>query len=177
MEIKFLGHSSFEIKGSEAVVQINEKSVVVEGNGEPFTISGPGEYEVSGVRVFGIRNGKHTLYLIELDNLSLVHLDNLGRKLEQTQVEELNSVDVLMIPVGGGDTINAETAAEVVAQLEPYIVLPMHYQESEETKKFDPVEKFLEQMGEENVRREKKLKVTKSSLPDDTEVVVLERSI
>jgi L-ascorbate metabolism protein UlaG (beta-lactamase superfamily) len=74
------------------------------------------------------------------------------------------------------DTINAETAAEVVAQLEPYIVLPMHYRESEETKKFDPVEKFLEQMGEENVRREKKLKVTKSSLPEDTEVVVLERA-
>ncbi len=177
MEIKFLGHSSFEIRGSEAVVQINEKSVVVEGNGEPFTIYGPGEYEVSGVRVFGIRNGKATLYLIEMDDLSLVHLGDLGHKLEHDQAEELNSVDVLMIPVGGGDTINTETAAEVVAQLEPYIVLPMHYRESEETKKFDPVEKFLEQMGEENVRREKKLKLSsKASLPDDTEVVVLERT-
>lgn len=166
MEVSFLGRSSFEIKGSEAVVQIDERGVVVGGGGEPFTISGPGEYEVRGVRVFGIRNGKATLYLIEIGGFSLVHLDNLNRKLEHNQVEELNSVDILMIPVGGGDTINAETAAEVVAQLEPKIVVP-----------FGPVEKFLEQMGEENVRREKKLKVTsRSSLPDDTEVVVLERS-
>jgi L-ascorbate metabolism protein UlaG (beta-lactamase superfamily) len=176
MEIKFLGHSSFEIKGAEAAVHIDGKNIVIEGASEPFTISGPGEYEVSGVRVFGIKSEKTILYLLEMDDLSLVHLGDLGRKLEHNEVEELNSVDVLMIPVGGVDTINAETAAEVVAQLEPYIVLPMHYRESEETKKFDPVEKFLEQMGEENVRREKKLKVTKSSLPEDTEVVVLERA-
>ena len=165
MEIKFLGDSSFEIKGQEAVVKIDDRSIVVEGVTEPFTIFGPGEYEVSGVRVFGIQNGKHTLYLVEIDGLSLAHLDNLDRKLEQAQVEELSSADVLLLPVGGEGTINAETATEVVAQLEPGIVVP-----------FGSIDKFLTQMGEKNVRREKKLKVTKSSLPEDTEVVVLERS-
>ena len=152
------------IKGSEASVQIDEKKVVIEGVSEPFTISGPGEYEVSGVRVFGIKGGKGTLYLIEIDGLSLVHLDNLDRKLEQAQVEELSSADILLLPVDGEGRINAETATEVVAQLEPFIVIP-----------FGSIDKFLEQMGEENVRREKKLKVTKSSLPDDTEVVVLSK--
>jgi len=221
MEIKFLGHSSFEIKGKDTTVVTDpfdpkkvgfpfpkvEADIVtvshdhgdhnfVEGvgslpagrQGDPFVISGPGEYEVQGVRVFGIsafhddkkgaERGKTTLYLIEMDDLSLIHLGDLGHKLEHDQVEELNSVDVLMIPVGGVYTINAETAAEVVAQLEPYIVLPMHYQTPnlKLSKGLDKVEKFLEQMGEENVRREKKLKVSKSSLPDDTEVVVLERS-
>ena len=165
MEIKFLGGSGFEIKGQDASVVIKE-TIVIEGvGGETFTISGPGEYEVSGVRVFGIKGGKGTLYLVEIDNLSLAHLDNLDRKLEQSQVEELSSADILLLPVNGEGRINAETATEVVAQLEPFIVIP-----------FGSIDKFLEQMGEENVRREKKLKVTKSSLPDDTEVVVLERS-
>jgi len=161
-----LGDSSFEIKGSEASVQIDEKKVVIEGASEPFTVFGPGEYEVSGVRVFGIKNGKATLYLVEIDGLSLAHLDNLDRKLEQSQIEELSSADILMIPVGKEGTINAEMATEVVASLEPKIVIP-----------FGSVDKFLEQMGEKNVRREKKLKVSsKTSLPDDTEVVVLERN-
>jgi len=213
MEISFLGHSSFLIKGKEvaivtdpfdpketgfafpkakadivAVSRDHPDHNFVEGiGGEPFIISGPGEYEIKGVRIFGIpafrdnkkgaERGKTTLYLIEMDDLSLVHLGDLGHKLEHDQVEELNSVGILMVPVGGaGVQLDAEKAAEVVAQLEPYIVLPMHYRESEETKKFDPVDKFLEQMGEENVQREKKLKVTKSSLPEDTEVVVLERT-
>jgi L-ascorbate metabolism protein UlaG (beta-lactamase superfamily) len=208
MEITFLGHSSFLIRGKETTVVTDpfdpkktgfkfpkvsadivtishehEDHNFVEGvSGEPFVISGPGEYEVKGVRIFGIPAlhggdfGKVTLYLIEMDDLSIVHLSDLGQKLEHDQVEELNSVDILMVPVGNAKVqLDAEKAAEVVAQLEPYIVLPMHYRESEETKKFGPVEKFLEQMGEENVRREKKLKVTKSSLPEDTEVVVLER--
>ncbi len=209
MEIKFLGHSSFEIKGKDVTVVTDpfdprkvglpfpkiESDILtvshdhsdhnyIEGvGGDPFLINGPGEYEISGVRVFGIPAlhggdlGKVTLYLIEMDDLSIVHLSDLGQKLEHDQVEELNTVDILMVPVGNaGVQLDAEKAAEVVAQLEPYIVLPMHFRESEETKKFDPVEKFLEQMGEENVRREKKLKITKSSLPEDTEVVVLERT-
>ena len=209
MEISFLGHSSFLLKGKEVTVVTDpfdpkkvgfkfpevEADIItvshdhddhnfVEGvGGEPFVISGSGEYEIKGVRIFGIPAlhggdlGKVTLYLIEIDDLSVVHLSDLGHKLEHDQVEELNSVDILVVPVGdAGVQLDAEKAAEVVAQLEPYIVLPMHYRESEATKKFDPVDKFLEQMGEENVRREKKLKVTKSSLPEDTEVVVLERT-
>ena len=209
MEITFLGHSSFQIKGKDVTIVTDpfepkkigfkfpkvEADIVtvshehtdhnfVEGvGGEPFVISGPGEYEVKGVRIFGIPElhggdlGKVTLYLIEMDDLSIVHLSDLGQKLEHNQVEELNTVDILMVPVGNaGVQLNAEMAAEVVAQLEPYIVLPIHYRESEGTKKFDPIEKFLEQMGEENVRREKKLKITKSSLPEDTEVIVLERT-
>jgi len=215
MEISFLGHSSFLLKGKEVTIvtdPFDPKKVgfkfpevgadivtvshehpdhnFVKGvSGEPFVISGPGEYEIKGVRVFGIpafhdekkgaERGKTTLYLIEMDDLSIVHLSDLGQKLEHDRVEELNSVDILMVPVGGTYTIDAETAAEVVAQLEPYIVLPMHYQIPELTglsKKLDPVDKFLEQMGEGNVRREKKLKINKSSLPEDTEVVVLERS-
>jgi L-ascorbate metabolism protein UlaG (beta-lactamase superfamily) len=134
----------------------------------------------------GRERGKNTLYLLELEDLALVHLGDLGRKLNTEEIEELNHVDILMIPTGGTYTINPEQAAEVVTQLEPYIVIPMHYHppvadhlpeaDSELSKELAPVEKFLEQMGAEGTKPQKSLKVKKRSLPEETEVTVLERN-
>lgn len=147
-------------------------------------IEGPGEYETGGAQIVGIsafhdsdkgkERGKITVYHIEMDGLSLVHLGDLGVKLNESQIEELNGVDILMIPVGGLFTITPAVAAEVVAQLEPKIVIPMHY--FVPGLKFDllPVENFLKEMGKEDVKPQPKLVITKDKLPQEMEVVVLE---
>ena len=100
-------------------------------------IAGPGEYEVKGVAVTGVmtyhdkqkgvERGKNTVYNLEIEGVNIVHLGDLGQILEEDQLEEIGSVDVLMIPVGGVYTIDAKDAARVVAQLDPKIVIPMHY--------------------------------------------------
>jgi len=161
----------------------NTKSIA----GEPFVIDSAGEYEVKDVHVYGVRTwhdekkgeerGSNVVYLIQIDGFNIVHLGDLGHKLESDQVEELNTVDVLMIPVGGTYTINSETATEVIAQLEPSIVIPMHYQTGKLKldKKLDEVSKFIDAMGGENVRKVDTLKVkNRGALPEETEVVVLE---
>src|SRR3990167_1302192 len=104
---------------------------------QPRVVSRPGEYEINGVLIIGIGSfhdgesgktrGKNTIYLMEIDEISICHLGDLGHVLSPEQLEEIDKVDVLLIPVGGESTINAPLAAEVVRQLEPKIVLPMHY--------------------------------------------------
>ncbi|OQX50670.1 hypothetical protein B5M47_03490 [candidate division CPR3 bacterium 4484_211] len=158
----------------------------VEGFGK--LINSPGEYEAEGVNVFGIlsfhdekqgrERGFNTMYRLEMGGFCVAHLGDLGTKLTQDQVEDLGSVDVLIIPVGGKYTINYETAAEVVAQIEPALVIPCHYQvPGVKIEGIDPLEKFLEEMGETGELARKKLKLTsRSQLPDETEVVVLVKS-
>ncbi len=104
--------------------------------GEPKVITGPGEYEISGVVIIGVatfhdavggqKRGKNTVYLIEVDGLLVCHLGDLGHALTAGQVEEIDKVDVLLLPVGGVSTLNAAMAAEVIRQLEPKVVIPMH---------------------------------------------------
>ncbi|MBU0708136.1 MBL fold metallo-hydrolase [Patescibacteria group bacterium] len=148
-------------------------------------IDNPGEYEVEGVRVLGflsyhdekkgIERGFNTIYRVEIDEFSVVHLGDLGQKLEQGQVEKLGSVDVLIIPVGGKYTIDYEVAAEIVTQIEPPFVIPCHYQvEGVKISGIEPLDKFLEEMGETDVSQETRLKLTsQAQLPEETEVVVL----
>jgi len=215
MEISYLGHSAFKIKGKTATVIIDpfdpqslglkesawkkqSADIVlishehtdhnyvegITGGRDGFVGRGPGEYEVKGVRIFGYpsfhdsvkgtKRGSNTIYLLEIDDLVVVHLGDLGHKLSGEVVEELNTVDVLMIPVGGNYTINAETATEIVAELDPAIVLPMHFKMAGSNLDVAPVEKFLEAMGEEKARHEAKLKISsRSDLPEETAVVVL----
>lgn len=101
-------------------------------------ISGPGEYEVMGVSILGYKTfhdatngaerGKNTIYVIETEGLRICHLGDLGHALNEDLVNELGDVDVLMIPVGGGFTIGSKEAANIVSQIEPFFVIPMHYQ-------------------------------------------------
>src|SRR3989344_1314972 len=100
-------------------------------------IEGPGEYEVKSVKIIGIptyhdevrggERGKNTIYRIDMDEISIAHLGDLGHKLDDTTIEVLNRIDVLMIPVGGYYTISSAIAVQVVSQLEPSIIIPMHY--------------------------------------------------
>ncbi len=156
--------------------------------GDFQVLSGPGEYEVSSVFVTGLelrgdRKAKketttaprNTVFLFEFDDLTVCHLGDLNIVPTQAQVEEaLGEVDVLLIPVGGGDTLNAAQAAEVVSLLEPHVVIPMHFHNPDITLKLDSVNKFLKEMGLDKVAPQDVLKASRSGLPDETQVVLLE---
>jgi L-ascorbate metabolism protein UlaG (beta-lactamase superfamily) len=150
-------------------------------------LTGPGEYEVSSVFVTGLelrgekKKGKepdkprNTVFLFEFEDLTVCHLGDLDHVPTQAQVEDaLGEVDVLLIPVGGGESLNAAQASEVVSLLEPHIVIPMHYKVKDLTLKLDPVSKFLKEMGLDNVATQETLKVSRSGLPEETQVVLLE---
>jgi L-ascorbate metabolism protein UlaG (beta-lactamase superfamily) len=151
--------------------------------GGPRFFDGPGEYEVKEVFITGIatyhdgRNGsvrgRNTVFLFEFDGLTVCHLGDLGHVPSQSEVEALSSVDVLLIPVGGLHTIDASKASEVISLIEPRLVIPMHYKTKVEEAKLETVTKFLKEMGVAPVPPQPELKVSKSSLPEDTQVVVL----
>jgi len=153
------------------------------------TLAGPGEYEISGVFVTGLElrgerkrkdqvsKLRNTVFLFEFEDLTICHLGDLDHVPSQAQVEEgLSQVDVLLIPVGGGESLNAAQASEVVGLLEPRIVIPMHYKVKglSPDVKLDPVTKFLKEMGLDNVPTQETLRVTHSTLPEETLVVLLE---
>lgn len=156
--------------------------------GEFKVVDGPGEYEIKSVFITGIAtypsrrkrkgNGeeedrRNVIFVFEFDNLTVCHLGELAQVPSQTQVEALSDVDVLLVPVGGGNSLNATQAAEVISLIEPYIVIPMHYKTDTISLKLDKVDKFLKEMGSPRVESIDVLKVTKSSLPQETQVVVL----
>jgi len=209
MEITWLGHSCFKIKGSQATVitdpyspelgyrlgRFNARIVTVSHEhpghcyvqgigGQPRVVKGPGEYEISGVLIIGIatfhdgeggkKRGKNTVYLMEIDEVSVCHLGDLGHVLNPEQVEEIDNVDVLLLPVGGVSTINASKAAEVVRQLEPKAVIPMHYKTPALKRELEPVEQFLKEIGAKQVEPLPKLSITKSNLPPSTQVFLLD---
>ena len=208
MDISWLGHSCFRIRGGQATVITDPYSPslgyslgkptahivtvshqhpghsYVEGIvGEPKLITRPGEYEISGVLIIGIatyhddeegaKRGRNTLYLVEIDEVSICHLGDLGHVLTTEQVEKLDNVDVLLLPVGGISTIDAPVAAKIVRQLEPKVVIPMHYKTPALNRELEPVEKFLKETGVKQVDSRPKLSFTKQSLPVSTQVFLL----
>jgi L-ascorbate metabolism protein UlaG (beta-lactamase superfamily) len=153
--------------------------------GDKRVIAGPGEFEIGGVFITGIATDgekkrksaevkRNTLYLFDFDGLTVCHLGDLDHVPSQAQIEALGAVDVALVPVGGGGGLNAAQAAEVVSLLEPSVVIPMHYKTDAVTLKLDPVGKFLKEMGLGALKPEPSLKLTKSSLPDETRVVLLD---
>lgn len=152
--------------------------------GDYKLITGPGEYEIRDVLIIGIatfhdaeggqKRGKNTIYLMDVDGVAICHLGDLGHVLTAEQVEEIDNVDVLLLPVGGVSTIDASMAAEVIRQLEPKVVVPMHYKTPVLNRELGPVEKFLKEMGIERLDSQPKLSLTLSSLPASTQVFLLD---
>ena len=150
-----------------------------------YEIHGPGEYEVAGVSVIGVptyhdeqkgaKHGRNTVYLIEIDDVRVCHLGDLGHKLDDSEAEAVASPDVLLVPVGGRSAINGAQAAEVVRQLEPRYVVPMHYAIPGLKIELDTLDRFLKEMGVATSEAQPKLSVQKSSVTEyETKVVVLE---
>lgn len=213
MIITWLGHSCFRLQTGELIVVIDPFSkdigltpprfradlVLVSHDhydhsnaaalgGEPFLISGPGEYEVKEVFVHGVETfhdktqggerGLNTIYSVKIEDLVVVHLGDFGEgELRDETLEEIGEADILMLPVGGKYTIDAEEAAKVVKQIEPRLVIPMHYKIPGLKLELDSVEKFLQEMGVKPALREK-LVIKKKDLGEEekTEVVMLKLS-
>ena len=209
MDICWLGHSCFRIRGNNSTVVTDPYSpelgyslgeptaniVTVSHQhpghyfsqgvgGEPRLVAGPGEYEIGGILIIGISSfhdeekgqerGRNTVYIMEVDEVSICHLGDLGHVLTAGQVEEIDNVDVLLLPVGGVSTINAPMAAEVVRQLEPKIVIPMHYKTPAISRDMEPVERFLKEMGVNEAESQPKMSLTRSNLPASTQVILLD---
>lgn len=152
--------------------------------GEHRVFDMPGEYEVKGVFITGIgtfhdarsgaARGNNVVFLFDFDGLTVCHLGDLGHVLNQAQVEALGDVDVLLVPVGAIHSLNLAQVSEVISQIEPRLVVPMHYRTKAETAKLEPVDKFFKEMGIAPMPAQPELKVTKSGLPDETQIVVLD---
>ncbi|MEM7335739.1 MAG: MBL fold metallo-hydrolase [Chloroflexota bacterium] len=142
-------------------------------------LQGPGEYEIGNVFITGIttRNGAESAgnvaYLLNFDSISVVHLGDIQKVPTQTQLEALEQVNILLVPVGGGNSLNASKAAEIVSMLEPNIVIPMHYQLPSLKVDLEGVERFLKEMGVTEPTEEASLKIAASNLPEETETVIL----
>jgi L-ascorbate metabolism protein UlaG (beta-lactamase superfamily) len=208
MDIKWLGHSCFSIKGKDMIVitdpchpdtgcRLGESvahivtvshphpghSYTEAIGGSPRLIKSPGEYEIggtfiTGVAVFhdgnkGATLGRNTIYVIEMDDVTLCHLGDLGHPLGPQSIEEIGDIDVLFVPVGEGSTVSVEAAVEIVRQLGPSVVVPMHYKTEGSTRDLSSVDKFLEKMRVKEVEERPGLSVTSSTLPAGTQVVVL----
>ncbi|GIK83489.1 MAG: MBL fold metallo-hydrolase [Patescibacteria group bacterium] len=153
----------------------------------PFIVTDAGEYEVGGISVFGVQThhdanggverGKNMVFTILVDGIRVCHLGDLGHELSPDQLEEIGEVDVLLCPVGGTYTIDPELAVKTIRAIEPSIVIPMHYK----TAKHNPdvfgdlktLEDFLKVYGVSPTPVAKLELASKSSLPEETELVVL----
>jgi len=144
-------------------------------SGVAYVVSGPGEYEIRGVSICGFPLEGSVAYQFHLDNLSFLYLGGLRGLLVEEQLSQTDETDILFIPVGGVSTIGAEEAAQVVAQVEPKITIPMHYQqETKELSALAPVEKFVREMGG-GVERMAVLSLKSGmELPEESSVVILE---
>jgi L-ascorbate metabolism protein UlaG (beta-lactamase superfamily) len=151
---------------------------------DAYVIEGPGEYEVSGVSVHGVptyhdasqgaEHGRNTVYVIDVDEVRVCHLGDLGHKLDDGVLEAIGNVDVLLVPVGGTCSLDGASAAEVVRQVEPRYVVPMHFAHPAIRKELAPVERFLKEMGVPEAEPQTRLTVQASSADAETKVVVLE---
>ena len=207
MEISWLGHSCFQLRGKNVTLitdpfspqlehslgKINAPIVTISHNhpghnftggvdGDPRIVRGPGEYEISDVLITGVASyhdnkhgqelGRNTIYVIHMDDLIVCHLGDLGHILQEEQLEEVADADVLLIPIGGQHTINATQAAEVISQVEPHIVIPMHYSPSIDDAP-NPLDKFCREMGIEALNPQPKLSISRNALPTETQVIIL----
>ncbi len=154
--------------------------------GTPFIVDGPGEYEIKEVFIQGIpsfhddkegkERGQNTIYVFETEEMRFCHLGDLGQKqLTDEQLEKIDKIDILMIPVGGKYTIDSSAAQKIISQIEPKIVIPMHYALPKMKAELDDITKFLKTMGKPSIVAQDKFTVKSSTLPKDgMEIIVLQ---
>lgn len=156
-------------------------------SGNPFLIEGPGEYDVKNIFIQGISSfhdnsqgkerGENTIYVIESEGIRLCHLGDLGQaELTEEQLEKIGETDILMIPAGGTYTISAKEAPKIMSQLEPKIIIPMHYAIPNLKTKLDSLSKFLKTFGIKSLTPIKKLTIKKRDIsPDEPKIIVLRK--
>jgi L-ascorbate metabolism protein UlaG (beta-lactamase superfamily) len=214
MDISYLGHSSFRLKGRFATLvcdpydsqmvgfkfpKLSADVVTISHNhgdhnksefvkDTEFVIKEPGEYEIKGVSIVGIAafhddkngsiRGKNNIFIYEIDGLRIAHLGDLGHKLSEKILDSMGEIDIVMIPTGGEFTVGPAEAADIVRDIDPWIVIPMHYQSEginpNSFSKLAPVEEFLKELGLP-VERLAKLSVKKETMLEEQKIILLER--
>ena len=160
----------------------NNKSVIM---GDPFILEGPGEIEIGGIYIEGLltfhdkkrgqERGENTIYLLESEDITICHLGDLGEpKLKEEILEKVSNTDVLLVPVGGNYTINSEEAISFINQIEPKIIIPMHYALPNLKIKLDPIDKFIKSISKKPEVMDK-LVIRKNNLPEETKLIVLNK--
>jgi L-ascorbate metabolism protein UlaG (beta-lactamase superfamily) len=213
VDITWLGHACFRLRGRDVAILTDpyegsdwgypelstSANVVTVSNdhphhaglgrvdGEPRVLRGPGEYEIGGALIWGVRtarpaNGaaatRNTAFVIQLEELTVCHLGDLASApLTPDELTRIKDADVLLVPVGGHCTINAAQAAEIVAQIEPKVIVPMHYatDQTQGHLQLDSIDRFCRELGASEVSPRARLSVTPTSLPGEPTVVLLER--
>lgn len=159
--------------------------------GTSHVIDGAGEFEIGGVFITGVQtdgngsgkkkskkdgeaSGRNTVYVFDYDGITVAHLGDLRDVPTQSDIELLGTINVALVPVGGGGGLNAAKAAEVISLIEPSLVIPMHYSTPATKLSLDSLNKFIKEMGLSKAESQPSLKVTRSGLPNETHVVVLD---
>ncbi len=159
--------------------------------GTSHVIDGAGEFEIGGVFITGVQTdsttgkkkakakdgevpARNTIYVFDYDGITVAHLGDLKEIPPQSEIELLGTINVALVPVGGGGGLNAAKAAEVISLIEPNLVIPMHYATPAAKVSLDSLNKFIKEMGLSKAENQPSLKVTRSGLPSETHVVVLD---
>lgn len=183
---KVVGFEPLKLRGEIVTVSHDAPghNFITSVKGHSRVITGPGEFEIGGVFITGVQTNKNsksltkelrnTLYVFDYDGVTVAHLGDVQRVPGQTEIENLGGVNVVLVPVGGGGGLNASKAAEIVSLLEPGFVIPMHYKVPESSLELDPLDRFIKEMGVGTVEPIPSLKVTRSTVPSESRVVVLE---
>lgn len=193
MEIIWHGQTCFTLKGTSATVVTDpydgigltlpslKANVVTLGldkkgfsnwkavAGDPKVLDWPGEYEAAGVLVMALEaeGGKRVLHF-QLDGIRIVHLGMLDKKLTEEMIEQLGDIDIALIPVGGGEALDAKLAHEVIEQLEPRVVIPMNYNVEGLEADVAPVGNFLKEVGGHMEPLDKFVLKGRAGLPEET---------
>ncbi len=163
----------------KADILILSKPADVPGaSSEAFVIADPGEYEVKGVSVRGfsvpVKNKPHAIYLIEMDGIKIAHLGYLAEELSGEQLEALDDPDIIILPVGGGDVLDAEAAAKVIKEVEPRLIVPSLFSVKGLKRKAAPLSEFMKEVGAKAEARPK-LAIKKKDLnPEEVKIVPLQ---
>jgi len=190
---KSIGYDSLKLKSDIVTVSHdapghNNTDAV---KGASHVIDGAGEFEIGGVFITGVQtdgNGsgkkkgkvkedassRNTVYVFDYDGITVAHLGDLNEVPTQSEIELLGTINVALVPVGGGGGLNAAKAAEVISLIEPSLVVPMHYSTPAAKVSLDSLNKFIKEMGLSKPETQPSLKVTRSGLPNETHVVLLD---
>ncbi len=201
MVITYYGASCFKIQSGDTTLVFDlpavkaprfHADIIIQSNSydvekileDSFLIDSPGEYEVKGVYVRGLKSyadsssgkkcGLNTIYVLRLENMNLCFLGDFGEKELRPELKEgIGKIDVLFVPIDGENVLDAEDARNIINQIEPAIAIPAHYSEE---KKGEVLKKFLGEMGQKDTKPQEKLSIKKKDIKENgTEVMVLEK--
>ena len=150
--------------------------------GDPKVFAAPGEYEYNGVTARGVmtplgedtpQEQRNVAYSIEIDGISICHLGDISSPLTTRQVDDLKPVDLLFVPIGGRCTLDIDQVYQTLQDLDPKIVIPMHYETVGVKVKLNGLDPFVRRMGLELSQPQPRVVVTTGNLPTDMRITTM----